>query len=54
MTIISGIEFPNDTIDSELGNGKKGKVCYDQEPPSVESTTTECGVNYLLLAVSSN
>ena len=31
-------------------NGK-GKVFYDQEPPSGESTTTECGVNYQLLAV---
>ena len=24
----------------------KGKVFYGQEPPSGESTTTECGVNY--------
>ena len=29
----------------------KGKVFYDQEPPSGESTTTECGFNYQLLAV---
>ena len=29
----------------------KGKVFYFQEPPSGESTTTECGVNYRLLAV---
>ena len=29
----------------------KGKVFYDQEPPSGESTTTECGVNYQLLVV---
>ena len=29
----------------------KGKVFYGQEPPSGESTTTECGVNYQLLAV---
>ena len=29
----------------------KGKVVYGQEPPSGESTTTECGVNYQLLAV---
>ena len=29
----------------------KGKVFYDQGPPSGESTTTECGVNYQLLAV---
>ena len=30
---------------------KKGKVFYGQEPPSGESTTTECGVNYQLLSV---
>ena len=29
----------------------KGKVFYGQEPPSGESTTTECGVKYQLLAV---
>ena len=27
----------------------KGKVFYGQEPPSAESTTTECGFNYQLL-----
>ena len=31
--------------------GKEGKVLYGQELPSGESTTTECGVNYQLLAV---
>ena len=31
-------------------NGK-GKVFYGQEPQSGESTTTECDVNYQLLAV---
>ena len=30
---------------------KKRKVVYGQEPPSGESTTTECGINYQLLAV---
>ena len=30
---------------------RKGKVFYGQEPPSRESTTTECGFNYQLLAV---
>ena len=30
---------------------KEGKVFYGQEPPSGESTTTECGFNYELLAV---
>ena len=29
----------------------KGKVFYAQETPSGEPTTTECGVNYQLLAV---
>ena len=33
------------------GEFKKGKVFYGQEPPSGESTTTECGVNYQLLEV---
>ena len=28
-----------------------GKVFYGQDPPSGESTTTECGFNYQLLAV---
>ena len=32
-------------------NFSKGKVFYGQEPPSGESTTTECRVNYQLLAV---
>ena len=27
----------------------KGKIFYGQEPPSGESTSTECGVNYQLL-----
>ena len=30
---------------------KKGKVIYGQEPPSGESTTTECGFTYQLLVV---
>ena len=34
-----------------LQKDKNGKVFYGQEPPSGESTTTECGVNYQLLAV---
>ena len=32
-------------------NSSKGKVFNGQEPPSGESTTTECGFNYQLLAV---
>ena len=31
----------------------KGKVFYGQEPPSGESTTTECRFSYQLLAVMS-
>ena len=31
--------------------GKKSKVFYGQEPPSGDSTTTECGANYQLLAI---
>ena len=30
---------------------RKGKLFYGKEPRSGESTTTECGVNYQLLAV---
>ena len=37
-------------IPVELNKGKD-KVFYGQEPPSGEPTTTECGVNYQLLAV---
>ena len=29
----------------------KGKVFYGQQPAGGESTTTECGVNYQILAV---
>ena len=35
---------------SDIVKGK-GKILYGQEPPSGESTTTECGVNYQLLVV---
>ena len=35
----------------ELATLCNGKVFYGQEPPSEESTTTECGVNYQLLVV---
>ena len=33
------------------GKGILLKVFYGQKPPSGESTTTECGFNYQLLAV---
>ena len=53
----------NDSIDSAIeifntefakvalwfDSNKKGKVVYGQEPPSGESTNTECGFNYQLL-----
>ena len=32
-------------FENNLNKGK-GKVFYGQEPPSGESTTTECGFNY--------
>ena len=38
-------------IHVDLNVQKKGKVFYGQEPPCEESTTTECGFNYQLLAV---
>ena len=37
--------------DSKFSNKVKGKVFYGHEPPSGESTTTESGVSYQLLAV---
>ena len=40
--------FPDNIITSLTC---KGKVVYGQEPPRGESTTTECGFNYQLLAV---
>ena len=48
--------FADDTAlvadsDEKLCRLVKGKVFYGQEPPRGESTTTECGVNYQLLAV---
>ena len=42
------------SIYREVYGGKTGKVFYCQEPRSRESTTTECGVNYQLLAVVDN
>ena len=36
---------------STVHYSKKGEVFYGQEPPRGESTTTECGVYYQLLAV---
>ena len=38
-------------LDRVVSGKGKGKVLYGQEPSSGESTTTECGVNYQLLAV---
>ena len=38
---------------NKIRKHEKGKDFYDNgsQPPSGESTTTECGVNYQLLAV---
>ena len=41
----------NTTSKIKFHKVKKGKVFYGQEPPSGESTTPECGVNYQLLAL---
>ena len=38
-------------ITAAVIKAKKGKVFYGQEPPSGESTATECGFNYQLLAI---
>ena len=43
----SGCQAEHQTVTKKV----KGKVFYGQEHPSGESTTTECGVNYQLLAV---
>ena len=44
---------------ASIMNTEEGKVFYGQEPPSGESTTTECGLNFLpngelLVAVDHN
>ena len=41
----------HDIMVNERKRKKGGKVVHGQEPPSGESTTTECGFNYQLLAV---
>ena len=51
MLMMSRKKTLNPQVDVILRNEKKGKVVYGQEPPSGESTTTECGFNYQLLAV---
>ena len=38
-------------FESEILTTQKKVVFYGQEPPSGESTTTDCGFNYQLLAV---
>ena len=45
--------LPNTLFTYQKGPGKrvKVKVFHGMKTPSVESTTTECGVNYQLLAV---
>ena len=44
-------EYSSLTKPTDREKEEKGKVFYGQEPPSGESTTTECGFNYQLLAV---
>ena len=39
-------------IQSDKTIRQSPSVLYGQEPPSGESTTTECGFNYQLLAVT--
>ena len=39
------------SFDKQRKVRKKDNVFYGQEPPSGETTTTECGFNYQLLAV---
>ena len=42
----------NSTVQCKVISAKvKAKVFYGQKPPSGESTTTECWVNYQLLIV---
>ena len=48
MGIVSRIDQKRSRSNEKKG---KSKVFYGQEPPCGESTTTECGVNYQLLAV---
>ena len=45
-----GQPFFREEASSTVSYGKV-KVFYGQEPPSGETTTTECGFNYQLLAV---
>ena len=37
------VHFPDDTTVFASDSKGKGKVFYGQEPPSGESSTTECG-----------
>ena len=51
MNVLFNIQyFNNSSVQNDLLLNK-GKVFYGQEPPSGESTTTECGFNDQLLAV---
>ena len=51
MTVLFIIGLQISSFQQPVTVKKKGKVFYGQEPPSGESTTTECGFNYQLLAV---
>ena len=43
--------FVFDPEDADATSRLYSEVFYGQEPPSGESTTTECGFNYQLIAV---
>ena len=51
LSLIVGYVINLPLFDNKDNSGEKVKVFYGQEPPSGESTTTECVVNYQLLAV---
>ena len=53
QTVLGKFETPENCIWSRAHttNLFKVKVFYDQEPPSGESTTTECGFKFQLFAV---
>ena len=54
--VLSLIVLPNENKVSprrakEASSIRYGKVFYGQEPPSGESSTTECGVNHQLAVI---
>ena len=50
--VVNSVKEPRQVVNSVKEPRQVVKeVFYGQEPPSGESTTTECGFNYQLLAV---